>query len=85
MEEIRIQSWEAPKVVFTLWNSFAPNALEIILEAQIPRASPKDEIIKYAGIATETAAIPSIQTNFPTNIVSTKLYNAITICPMTAG
>ena len=64
-----------------------PNFIDILVVAPIPTSIPNASIIVIIGIVTPRPVIaigptPGI---FPINILSTTLYNALTIIPMIAG
>src|SRR5690625_7254996 len=74
-----------PKVRQAFLLSFLPKALEITEPPPTPIAIPKAEIKKETGNTTLMAAIAVDQIQFPTNIVSTTIFNEITKIPNAEG
>jgi len=64
---------------------FFHNFLEITDAAQIHIVIAKAHMIICIGKTIDNAAIHSVPTPLPINIVSTKLYKDITSIPITAG
>ena len=65
--------------------SLAPRALEIIEDPPIPMDIPKAAIKKDTGNTTFIAAIAVDPIQFPTKMVSTRIFNDITKIPIDAG
>jgi len=74
-----------PKVFRAFSLLLAPKALDMMEEPPIPMAIPKAAIKNETGSTTLIAAMAMEPIQFPTKIVSTRMFNDITNIPIEAG